>query len=169
MLYVIVVGGGKVGFYLTRTLLDTGYEVVLLEKDREQYHSLVEQLGEVVIHGDGCVVPKLLEVGVNRADIVVAVTGEDEDNLVICQMAKLRFKVNRVIARVNNPENEVIFHSLGVHETVNGTAVLYHLIEQEVETDAVVPLAALRRGNIEIVEANLSRHSPVIGKEIQDI
>jgi trk/ktr system potassium uptake protein len=169
MLYVIVAGGGKVGFYLTKTLLASGYEVVLLEKDGEKYHSLADHLGDVVIHGDACEITKLLEVGVARADIVVAATGDDEDNLVICQVAKERFKVKRVIARINNPRNEEVFHRLGIEETVNGTAVLYHMIEQEVETDTVVPLAALKRGNIEIVEADLSRHCPVVGKELQNI
>src|SRR2546428_7260331 len=131
MIYVIVVGGGKVGFYLTKTLLANGYEVVLLEKDREQYHSLVEQLGEVVIHGDGCEVPKLLDVGVNRADIVVAATGDDEDNLVICQMAQKRFKVNRVISRINNPLNEEVFTNMRIHDTVYGIAVLNLMIAHE--------------------------------------
>jgi trk system potassium uptake protein TrkA len=169
MLYVIVAGGGKVGFYLTKTLLAAGYEVLLLEKDREKHRTLAEQLGEAVVHGDGCEVVKLLNVGVTRADIVVAATGDDEDNLVICQMAKERFKVNRVIARINNPKNEAIFHQLGIHETVNGTAVLYHMIEQEVETDTVIPLAALQRGNMELVEAALSRHSPIVGLEMQQV
>ena len=109
------------------------------------------------------------EAGVGRADAVVAVTGEDEDNLVICQMAKLKFSVPRTIARINDPRNENLFHTLGIDATVNATKIIYNLIEQEIETGEVIPLAALKRGNIEIVEVEISAKSPVLNKAIQDL
>jgi len=168
-MYVIIVGGGKVGYYLTRELLKQQYEVLLLEKDKSRLAFLSDELGEVAVHGDGCEIRCMDACGYGRADVVVAVTGDDEDNLVICQMAQKRFSVPRVLARVNDPTNEPIFHRLGITETLNSTRLIYNLIEQSIETDEVVPLAPLHRGNIEIVEIHVSDKSPVIGKRIIDL
>jgi trk system potassium uptake protein TrkA len=168
-MYVIVVGGGKVGYYLTKTLLSEGREVLLLEKDRRGAEALMEELGEVVMAGDGCEVRVMSEAGMGRANVVVAVTGDDEDNLVICQMARRHFEVKRTIARVNDPSNEEIFRLLGIDATVASTKIIYSLIEQEVDTGQVVPLTALRRGDIEIVEAELTEQSPVLGQELKDL
>jgi len=168
-MYVIVVGGGKVGYYLAKTLLNEGHEVLLIEKDRRRAEDLTEELGEVVLAGDGCEVRVLSEAGMGRAGAVVAVTGDDEDNLVTCQMARRHFDVPRTIARVNDPRNEEVFRLLGIDATVASTKIIYSLIEQEVDTGQVVPLTALQRGNIEIVEANLTEQSPVLGRAIKDV
>jgi len=168
-MYVIVVGGGKVGYYLTKTLVNEGHEVVLLEKDRQQAALLMEELGEVVMIGDGCEVRVMSEAGMGRAGAVVAVTGDDEDNLVICQMARRHFDVGRTIARVNDPRNEEIFRLLGIDATVSSTRIIYSLIEQEVDSGQVVPLTALKRGNLEIVEAELTPQSPVVRRMIKDV
>ncbi|MCL6520735.1 MAG: NAD-binding protein [Armatimonadetes bacterium] len=168
-MYIIVAGGGKVGHYLTRALIDAGHEVLLLEKDRSRADYLSEDLGEVVTWGDACEVSTMKEVGMERADVVVAVTGDDEDNLVICQMAKRKFHVPRTIARVNNPKNEDIFEMLGIDATVSSTKIIFNLIEQQIETDEVIPLAPLQRGNIEIVEVDLGPKSPVVGKRINQV
>jgi len=168
-MYVIVVGGGKVGYYLTKTLLNEGREVLLLEKDRRHATALMEELGEVVMVGDGCEVRVMSEAGMGRAGAVVAVTGDDEDNLVICQMARRHFDVKRTITRVNDPRNEKIFRLLGIDATVASTKIIYSLIEQEVDTGQVVPLTALKRGNIEIVEADLTEQSPVINLALKDV
>src|SRR5215470_9242710 len=168
-MYIIIVGGGGVGYYLARTLVKANHEVLLLERDRAAHRRLSEELGEVVMQGDGCEVRIMEEAGGARADAVVAVTGDDDDNLVICQMAKMKFNVPRTIARVNNPRNEVIFHRLGIDATVSSTKIIYNLIEQEIETGEVIPLAALSRGNIEIVEVEISIKSPVLGKMVGDI
>lgn len=165
-MYVIVAGGGKVGHYLTRALADTSHEVLLVEKDAGRADYLIEELGEVVAAGDACEVRTMTEIGMERADVVVAVTGDDEDNLVICQMAKRKFHVPRTIARVNNPQNEDIFHRLGIDATVSSTKIIFNLIEQQIETDEIIPLAALQRGNIELVEIDLGPDSPVLGKAI---
>src|SRR5438270_5353457 len=111
-MYIIVGGGGDVGYYLTKSLLSQGHEVLLLEKGATRYQALSEELGEAVVRGDACEARTMSEVGVERADVVIAVTGEDEDNLVICQMAKKHFKVGRTIARLNNPKHSVIFQKL---------------------------------------------------------
>jgi trk system potassium uptake protein TrkA len=168
-MYCIIVGGGNVGYYLTKDLAAAGHEVLLLEKDRTRAARLVEELGEMALQGDGCEVRVMEEVGFGRADVIVAVTGEDEDNLIVCQMAKRKFDVPRTIARVNSPANEALFAQLGVDTTVSATRVIFNLIEQVVESDQVVPLAALSRGSLEIVQIELSEQSPVVGKRIADV
>ncbi|MGC8666604.1 MAG: NAD-binding protein [Chthonomonadales bacterium] len=168
-MYIIIVGGGSVGYYLARTLVKTSHEVLLMERDRARHKRLAEELGEVVMQGDGCEVRIMEEAGGARADAVVAVTGDDEDNLVICQMAKLKFCVPRTIARINNPRNEELFHRLGIDATVSSTKIIYNLIEQEIETGEVIPLAALKRGNIEIVEIEVGPKSPVLNKQVRDV
>ncbi|MEN6521951.1 MAG: TrkA family potassium uptake protein [Armatimonadota bacterium] len=162
-MYVIIAGGGKVGQYLTKALLAEGHEVLLIEQDRREIDRLTEDLGEVVMRGDGSEMRTMKDAGMERADVVVAVTGDDGDNLVISQLAKRKFDVPRVIARVNNPKNEELFHRLGVDQTVVSTKIIFNLIEQQIETDQVIPIAALKRGNIEIVEIDLSSDSKVKG------
>lgn len=168
-MYIIVAGGGKLGHYLTRDLVQAGHEVLLVEKDPSRVAYLEGTLGDAVIRGDACEIRVMGEIGMGRADVVVAVTGDDEDNLVVCQMAKRRFKVPRTIARVNDPQNEDIFHRLGIDTTVSSTKIIFNLIEQQIETDEVIPLAPLQRGNIEIVEVDLGPESPVLGKKIPQI
>jgi len=168
-MYIIVVGGGKVGFNLTKVLLRDGYEVILVEKDKQRWTFLERVLGEAVYWGDGCEMRVLEELGCSRADVVVAVTGHDEDNLTICQMAKRKFNVPRVIARVNMPQNEEILKLLGVDDTICGTRIIYDLIRQEIETDKIHFLATLKEGGYEIVEIVVSKDSPVVGKSVKDI
>ncbi len=168
-MYIILVGGGNVGYYLTKDLAAAGHEVLLIEKDRARSSRLADELGELVLQGDGCEVRFMEEVGFGRADVVAAVTGEDEDNLIICQMAKMRFNVPRTIARVNSPANEALFTRLGIDATVSATRIIFGLIEQEIESDHVVPLAALSRGNLEIVEIDLSENSHFAGKSVAEI
>ena len=130
-MYVIVIGGGKVGYYLTKHLIERGYEVTLIEKDSRRAEALTSQLGEVVMVGDGDEMAFLATTGMERADVVVAVTGDDEDNLVACQLAKRKFNVPRTVARVNNPSNVSIFKTLGVDVAVSATEVLLDLLERE--------------------------------------
>jgi trk system potassium uptake protein TrkA len=130
-MYVIVVGGGKVGYYLSKHLIERGYEVTLIEKDPKRADTLTSQLGEVVMVGDGDEMSFLATTGMERADVVVAVTGDDEDNLVACQLAKRKFNVPKTVARVNNPANVRIFKTLGVDRALSATEVLLDLIERE--------------------------------------
>lgn len=165
-MYVIVVGAGKVGYHLAKTLIQEGHEVLLLEKDRKTVDGFTDLLGELIVHGDGCEIRTMSEVGMGRANVVVAVTGDDEDNLVICQMAKRKFGVPRTIARVNDPKNEELFKELGIDQTVSSTRIIFNLLEQQIETGQVIPLAALKRGEIEVVEANITSSSNVLGMKI---
>lgn len=168
-MYVIVVGGGKVGYYLTKQLLSEGHEVLLLEKDRRRQAALAEQMGEVVVQGDGCEVRIMSEAGFGRADVIVAVTGDDEDNLVICQMAKRKFQAPRTVARVNDPDNLTLFEKLGIDTTVSSTQIIFNLLDQQIETGEIIPLAALKNGNIEIVAITVSERSPVLGRNVRDL
>jgi len=166
--YIVIIGGGNVGYFLAKALSSSSHEILLMEKDRRRHKVIAEELGEIAIQGDGCEVRLLEEAGTARADVVVAATGDDEDNLVICQMAKRMFSVPRTIARVNNPGNEELFQQLGVDATVSSTKIIYNLIEQEIQTGDVIPLAALKRGNLEIVEIEIRPDSPVLDKHLKD-
>ena len=168
-MYVIVVGGGKVGYYLTKQLLTEDHEVLLLEKDRRRQAMLAEQLGEIVVQGDGCEVRIMAEAGFGRADVIVAVTGDDEDNLVICQMAKKKFQAPRTVARVNDPNNLSLFEKLGIDTTVSSTQIIFNLLDQQIEPGEVIPLGALKNGNIEVVTITVSERSPVLGRTVQDL
>lgn len=168
-MYIIVVGGGKVGYYLTKTLVHEGYEVLLIEKDRRKVETYAERFGSVVMQGDGCEARTMEEAGIGRADLVIAVTGDDEDNLVICQMAKQHFNVPKTISRVNNPKNETIFKKLGVDVTVSSTNVILSLIEEAIPSRSLIHLLNLRYAGLELIEVNLPPSSPVVGRAIKDL
>jgi trk system potassium uptake protein len=168
-MYIIVVGGGKVGYYLTKELLEQGHEALLIERKPERVDQIVEELGNVALKGDGCEVATLEDAGARRCDVLVTATGDDEDNLVSCQLAKNHFGVPRTIARVNNPKNERIFRVLGVDITVSGTDVLLSLIEHEMPRRALLHLLAIKHMGVEIVEAVLPQGAPCIGVSLSDL
>jgi len=167
--FVIVVGGGRVGFYLTKELLAEGHELVLMEKDPRSAERIRDDLGAVVVNRDGCEGTHLAEAGANRASIVAAVTGDDADNLVVCQMAKHHFDVPRTIARVNNPRNEVLFRHLGVDEIISPTRMVLAAIEQDIPVHELLHLAQLEGGELELLEAQIAEDSPVLGLGPSDI
>ena len=168
-MFVLVVGGGKVGYYLAKELLENGHEVVLMEKDIPRAEQIEDEIGSIVVAHDGCEGKYLGEAGCARADIVAAVTGDDEDNLVICQMAKHHFDVRRTIARVNNPKNEGLFRHLGVDEIISPTRMILGSIEQDIPVHELLHLAALGGGELEIIEAHLQEGSPAIGRAPRDL
>ncbi|HEY5275277.1 MAG TPA: TrkA family potassium uptake protein [Coriobacteriia bacterium] len=161
-MFVLVVGGGKVGYYLTRELSESGHEVVLMEKDRGRADQIADEIGSIVVAKDGCEGSALADAGANRADVVAAVTGDDEDNLVICQMAKHHFAVPKTIARVNNPKNEPLFKHLGVDELISPTRMILGSIEQDIPVHEILHLAPLSH-EFELVEAQLTAESPAVG------
>lgn len=168
-MYIIVVGGGKVGYYLTKTLLTEDHEVLLIEREPGKVENFSERLGAVVHQGDGAEASVLAEAGTARADVVIAVTGEDEDNLVICQMAKQKFHVGRTIARVNNPKNEHLFRLLGIDVTVSQTNFILNLIGQAIPERSFIHLMNLRYAGLAIVEASITELSPVANRSVSDI
>jgi len=161
-MYIIIVGGGDVGLSLTRLLQEEEHEVVLVEKDPTRFAKLSEELGESVILGDGAELGTLLDMGANRADVLVAVTGTDQDNLVICQLAKLIYLIPRTIAKVNDPKNEELFSSLGVDATVSSTRTIASLIEEKIDAGMAIPLLAFKEGGVEIFKTELSKESSLI-------
>ncbi len=169
MSYAIIVGGGKIGYYLARSLINRDYEVLLMEKDRANYHRLSADLGDVVMHGDGCEPTTLKSAGIARADLVVATTGDDADNLVVAQLASHCFGRTNIIARVVNPDHDVLFQKLGISQRVSGTSAILNLLGQKLERASVVLMGALEHSNIEVVELILDGRSPLVGAKIGDL
>lgn len=169
MAYAIIIGGGKIGYYLTRSLINRDYEVLLMEKDSVTAHRLRADLGDVVMQGDGCEPTTLQSAGAERADLIVAATGDDADNLVTAQMAAHCFGATRIIARVNNPDNEPLFEKLGVHERINGTAAILNLIGQKVGRASVVLMGVLEHSDLEVVEIIIDERSPLAGARVGDL
>jgi trk/ktr system potassium uptake protein len=168
-MYIIVVGGGKVGYYLTKQLLGDGHEVAVIEKNKQKVEQIENDLGSVSIHGDGSDPRPMQEAGMNRADLVVAVTGDDEDNLIVCQLAKKKFGVKRTIARINNPKNEHIFRVLGIDATVSPVDVLVAQIEREIPAHSLIHLLTLRDVDASFVEKHVGEESPVVGKTLSSL
>lgn len=173
-MYVVVAGAGKVGYHLSKALIAEGHEVVLVEKDREHAQHIADELGSVVIPHAADEGRWLMEAGVERADVVVAATGDDEDNLIICQLAELLAirkgsRKPRTIARVNHPKNEAVLIRLGVDATVSTTSTMLQLIEEELSPHPTVHLMTLRRAGIELMECTIPRGAPSLGKRVQDL
>jgi trk system potassium uptake protein TrkA len=169
-MYVIIVGAGKVGYHLGRLLMAQGHEVMLIEENRSKVDTLSLEFHDSIMLGNGSMVEVLKEAGANRADVIVAATGNDEDNLVICQIAKLVFLRPRTIARVNNPRNEELFTGLGVDASVSATKIINAMIQEQVKAgDMMIPLLTLKAGDVEIVEVELTRSSHIVKKKIKDL
>lgn len=168
-MYIIVVGGGKVGYYLAKELVEEGHEVLVIEKDATKVERIAEDLGDITLRGDGCEAATMEMAGFGRADMVIAVTGDDEDNLVVCQVAKAKFNVPRAVARINNPKNEDVFKKLGIDTTVSATSAILAQIEQELPTHPLIPLLTLKGGGLEMVEVKVPENSAAVGKRIGEI
>jgi len=168
-MYIIIVGGGKVGYHLAKALLDEGHEILVTEKDADISETICNELGSVCVRGDGCEAATLDEIGAGRADMLIAVTGDDEDNLVACQVAKHKFNVPRTIARISNPKNEAIFKKLGIDVTVSSTNVILESIEEEVPTHPLTHLLTIRDKGLEIVEVKILPESTTVGKSVKEL
>lgn len=168
-MFVLIVGGGKVGLNTARQLQQLGHEIALIEQRKSRYDLLLEELGEALIFGDGTEVWVLERAGIARADLVVAVTGDDEDNIIISQVAEMKFGVPKVVARVNNPFNQPTFDLLGVENTICATTAMLSLIIRELPVHKFVHLLSLRRENVELVELEVSETSAFANTYVQDI
>ncbi len=168
-MYIVIVGAGKVGYFLAKRLCQSKHTVSIVDKDKGICEEIAKQLEALVINGDGCDPRILGEAGVERADVLAAVTGDDEDNLVICQLAKERFKVERTVSRVNNPDNEHTFTELGIDVPIDSTKIIAKIIEEEASFSDLVNLMSFKRGKLAIVRVDLPEDSPVINKQIQEI
>jgi trk system potassium uptake protein TrkA len=170
--YVLVAGGGKIGANLARSLLRDGHghEVTLIEQRRDRYDQLELEFDHQVQLGDATEIHVLERAGIARPpDVVAAVTGDDEDNLIICQLAREKYGAKKVVARVNDPRNQVHFDLLGISATVSATAQIMGLIEHEVPEHGLIQLLELRRENLEIVEVQIEKSAPAAGKTVEDL
>jgi len=168
-MYIIIVGGGSVGYHLCKALLKEGHEVLVLDKDAAKCENFEDELGSVCVRGDGCEVATLAEAGVSRAEVFIAATDEDEDNLVACQVAKHKFGVPRAIARVNNPENENIFKKLGVDCPISVTNLILEHIEEKIPTHPLVHLLSMGEEKMEIVEVKILEGAKSVGKSVNEL
>jgi trk system potassium uptake protein TrkA len=168
-MYVIIAGGGKVGWNLARELIAKGNEVTLIESQRTRYLTIEQELEHAVQYGDATELWVLERAGIQRADLAIAVTGDDEDNLLICQMAKEKYLCERIIARVNNPRNRSWFELLGIQPAVSATDLILRLIEHEVPSYGLVHLLDLRDEQLEIIEVEVTATSPAAGRSVQDM
>jgi trk/ktr system potassium uptake protein len=169
-MFIIVAGGGKVGSNVARGLRRMSHEVTIIEQRRDRFARLEEEFEHAAIVGDATEIFVLERAGVARPpDLVVAVTGDDEDNMVICQMARERYGVEKVIARVNDPRNQPHFDLLGISPTISATQMIMALVEHEVPEHELIHLLELRKENIEIVEVQIDASSPSAGKRVSGL
>ena len=168
-MYIIIIGGGSVGYYLCKALLGEGHEVLMMEKDAAKCERFEDELGSVCLRGDGCEVATLAEAGASRADVFIAATNEDEDNLVACQVAKHKFEVPRTIARVNNPKNQSIFKKLGIDCVISVTNLILEHIEEEIPTHPLIHLLTMEEEETEIVEVRIPEGSTAVGKPVKEL
>jgi trk system potassium uptake protein TrkA len=170
-MYVVINGGGKLGSYLARTLFSKGHHVAIIEKRPQVLEKLSEELPDrvLLIEGDGCDIEFQEDAGVGHADVFASVTGHDEDNLVACQLAKIRFKINRAVARINSPKNENIFKALGI-EGISSTTIISRLIEEEMTIGDISTLYMLEKSRLVLVKIDLPEdRCAVCGKRISEL
>jgi trk system potassium uptake protein TrkA len=168
-MFVVIIGAGKVGLNTARSLVHMGHEVIVVEQRRMRYNLLLDELEEKLLLGDGTEIYVLEKAGIARADMVVAVTGDDEDNVIISQVAKMKYGVSKVVARVNNPRNQRTFDMLDIDATVCAATMMISMIQHELPTHKYVPLLTLKREKVEIVELEVSEDSPFANRAVQDL
>lgn len=167
-MYIVLAGGGKVGRFIATELLEDGHAVAIIEKVERRCEQLLRDYNLLVIHGDACDVRYLEQARLERADVFVATTGDDDDNFVACQLARTSFDVKRVISRVNTPRNEEIFHRLDI-EAVSTTTLISRLIREEVTVGQLIHLYTLRRGKVNLVEIDVPPDAPARGPRVADL
>ena len=166
---IVIMGGGKLGYYLSRNLLDREYDISLIERDKIRCEKIANELGIEVICGDGTDIKPLTDSEISRADCFIAVTGRDQDNLVASQLVKRKFMVDKVIARVNNPRNLDAIKALGVDNVLSTTEIITNMIEQEIDSTDLQLLASLDKGKASICSITLPINASVSGRTIKSI
>jgi trk system potassium uptake protein TrkA len=166
---IVIIGGGKVGYYLAKTLLSFHHKVSVIERKLDICQKLADELNLPVFHGDATKIDILKNAETSKADIFIAVTGQDEENLIACQLAKNNFRVAKTIARVNNPKNTNVFLKLGVDIPVSSTTVITDLIEQEVDYAGMKTLTSIKNNKLVVSEIEIKKSSPVFNKRVKDV
>ena len=168
-MYIVIVGGGKVGYYLSKTLLSYNHKLMVIELNKDLCGKIADELFIPVLVGDATKIDALAAANTDKADIFIAVTGQDEENLISCQLAKKNFGVKRTIARVNNPKNIKVFETLGVDTAVSSTAIISDLIEQEVDYSGMQTLTTINNKDLVINEIEIRKNSPVHDKTVSEL
>jgi trk system potassium uptake protein TrkA len=167
--FIIIAGAGKVGYHLARALV-ADHEILIIEQDPDRVDFVAAELGtDVIMLGDACDAATMEQAGMERADLAVATTGDDEDNLTFCQISKARYNVPRSVARINNPQNEGLFRLLGIDSTVSATNLILGHIEQELPWRGLIPLMTLTGLDLEIVEVRVPREALIVGKQVKQL
>ncbi len=168
-MYIVVVGAGQLGYYLTKDLLAKGHEVTLVDWNYNRVIYLEQELGEVVLFASGSSLDGLEKAGCGRAEVIVAATGDDEDNLIICQLGKKYFKIPKAVSRISNPKNEHVFRELGVGTTISGTSSISDAIEDYALRKNYRTLLSINQGETELIEVDITPDSPANGKLISSL
>ena len=166
---IVIIGGGKVGYYLAKTLMSFHHKVSMIDLNRSTCEKLADELNIPIFFGDATKIDILKNAETSRADVVIAVTGQDEENLIACQLAKNNFRVGKTIARVNNPKNTNVFLKLGVDIPVSSTTLIADIIEQEVDYAGMKTLTSVKNNKIVVSEVEIKKNSPVFNKRVMDI
>lgn len=168
-MFIIIAGAGKVGYHLARALV-ADHEILIIEQDPDRVDFVAAELGtDVIMLGDACDAATMEQAGMERADLAVATTGDDEDNLTFCQISKARYNVPRSVARINNPQNESLFRKLGIDSTVSATNLILGHIEQELPWRGLIPLMTLTGLDLEIVEVRVPQEALIVGKQVKQL
>ena len=168
-MFIIIAGAGNVGYHLARALV-ADHEILIIEQDPDHVDFVAAELGtDVIMLGDACDAATMEKAGMERADMAVATTGDDEDNLTFCQISKARYNVPRSVARINNPQNEELFKKLGIDSTVSATNLILGHIEQELPWRGLIPLMTLTNLDLEIVEVRVPQEALTVGQHVKDL
>lgn len=166
---IVIVGAGKVGYFLAKRLSQNKHKVSIIDRDKAICDEIAKELDILVINGDACEPDILMQADIACANVLAAVTGDDEDNLIVCQIAKEKFNIHRTVGRVNNPDNEKTFAELGIDVPVDDTKIIAKIIEEEASYSDFVNLLSFKRGKLSIVRVDLPENAPVIGKYVHEI
>lgn len=166
---IVIAGGGKVGYYLVKTLLPFDHKITVIDPAKDTCIRVSNDLSVLTVHGDATNLNIMQEAEIEHADIFIAVTGNDETNLISCQLAKGYFNVSKTISRVNNPKNITVFERLGVDNAISSTSIIAELIEQEIDFSGIKTLMKLKSGKVSLTEIILPPTSPVRDKALKDI
>jgi len=167
-LYVVMFGGGEVEYYLSKEFIEGGHEVLIIEEDSKKRERLEEALGDITLGGSGCKIQCLDQAGVSRADVFIAASDADEDNLAACQLAQIKYKVPRVLAKLNNPRNRNIFRKLGIENTVDMAALILENMKAQIPVFPLVRLSELEGEDLEVVQVRVSEDSGLAGHTLGD-
>ncbi|MDD5746325.1 MAG: NAD-binding protein [Candidatus Omnitrophica bacterium] len=168
-MHIVIVGGGKVGYFLAKRLKEHKHVISLIEKDQAICQQIARDLDILVINGDGCDRKYLEEASIQQCEVMVALTGDDEDNIIMCQIAKEIYNVSRTVGRVNDPDNEHVFSEFGIDVPVDSTEIIAKIIEEEVSFADLATLMTFRRGKLAIVRVDLDPSSPVVNKAVREV